>query len=489
VTIKESVIRATLFLSAGRIADRVLQFLRNIIVARLVSPEDFGIASLFVITVSFLELISNLAVDTLLVQSPYGNKPRFQQTSQLMMAVRGLGIALMLMVFAGPVASLFGTPEATWAFRLLAAVPLIRGLAHQDMSRLQRQLNFKPVLITDISSQLISVVLAWPLAALLGDYSAILYLLLLQSLARTIISHCMAERSYAWGWEPMNARQIVSFGWPLLINGIVLFLIMQGDRFVIGAASNLFARATYSKAQLGFYSAAFILSSAIIDGIISVITPMMLPLLSKVQDLQEQFDKRCLFCIHISAFIVNPIGIFFILMGGWFLVLVYGEQYITAAPLMAWLGVTQSFRLIRGAAATIALSRGDSLNPTISNIFRSSSFVLAFIFAAFGSDIKWIAASGLVGELLATGATIGLLKNRLNIPIQYFSKPLIITSSGLLVASLLWSTGLSNANYLFAFSVAIFLSVCMGAIYFSFFPDFRKVIQTTLRPVLVRIKS
>jgi len=488
VTIKETAIKGTLYLSAGRTIDRALQFLRNIIVARLVSPEDFGIAALFVMTVAFLEMISNLAVDTLLIQSPHGEKPRFQQTSQLMMAVRGLGIALMLLLFAGPVARLFDIPSVTWAFRLLAAVPLIRGLAHQDMSRFQRQLNFKPVLVTEISSQFISVLLAWPFAAWLGDYSAILYLILVQTLARTVISRFMAERSYTWGWEPVHAREIISFGWPLLINGILLFLIMQGDRFVIGAADNLFARATYSKTQLGFYSAAFVLSSAIIDGISSVVTPVMLPLLSRAQNMREQFHKRCRFCIHIAAFILNSIGIFFILIGGWFLVLVYGDQYLAAAPLMAWLGATQSIRLLRLASTTIALSKGDSLNPTISNIFRAFSFILAFTFASLGADIVWIAASGLAGELLAIASSIGLLRYRLAIPLQYFSKPLIISFTGLLLATLFWNAGLSNANALFTFSVAISLSICMETLFLFFSPNFRKEIQTTISPLLSRIK-
>jgi len=101
VTIKETAIRGTLFLGGGRLIDRGLQFLRNIIVARLVSPEDFGIAALFVMTISFLEMFSNLAVDTLLVQSPQGNKSRFQQTSQLMMAIRGLGIGFDTLTFRG----------------------------------------------------------------------------------------------------------------------------------------------------------------------------------------------------------------------------------------------------------------------------------------------------------------------------------------------------------------------------------------------------
>jgi len=486
VTIKETAIRGSLFLGGGRMIDRGLQFLRNIIVARLVSPEDFGIAALFAMTVSFLEMISNLAVDTLLVQSPNGEKPRFQQTSQLMMAVRGAGIALMLLVFAGPVARLFDIPAATWAFRLLALVPLIRGLAHQDMSRFQRHLNFKPILATDIASQFISVLLAWPLAAWLGDYSSILYLILVQTLARTAMSHFMAERPYAWGWAPIHAREIITFGWPLLINGILLFVMIQGDRFVIGAADNLFARETYSKAQLGFYSAAFVLSSAITEAVTSIIGPVMLPLLSRAQDLEDQFHKRCRFCIQIAAFILNPIGIFFILIGGWFLVLVYGNQYLAAAPLMAWLGATSSIRLLRVAFATIALSKADSLNSMVSNVFRSFSFVLAFICAALGTDLVWIAASGLLGELLAIGISIGMLKYRLAIPLKYFSKPLIISLTGLLLAALFWNAGLSNANPLFAFLAATSLSIFMAALFFLFFPEFRKEIGGIIRLLLLR---
>ena len=486
MTIKETAIKGTLLLSAGRMIDRALQLLRNIIVARLVSPEDFGIATLFVMTISFLEMISNLAVDTLLVQSLHGEKPRFQQTSQLMTAVRGFSIALILLLCAGPVATLFAIPAATWAFRLLAVVSLIRGLAHQDMSRFQRQLNFKPQLVTDISSQLISALLAWPLAAWLGDYSAILFLILIQTSARTIMSHIMAERSYTWGWEPIHARQIMTFGWPLLINGILLLLIMQGDRFVIGAADKLFARETYSKTLLGYYSAAFVLSAAIIDGISSILSPVILPLLSRVQDFQDQFQKRCRFCIHIAASIASLMGIFFILMGGWLMILVYGDKYLAAAPLMVWLGATQSIRLLRFAFSIIALSKGDSVNPTISNMFRAFSFVLAFIFATHGADIVWIAASGLFGELLAVVASIGMLKYRLAIPIQYFLSPFIVSIAGPALAAMFWNAGLSNSSSLFAFLVALSLSIGIAALFLSFFDDFRKELIVIMGHLITR---
>ena len=484
MTLKKTAITGTLYLGVGRMMDRGLQFLRNIIVARLVSPEDFGIAALFVMTISFLEMISNLAIDTLLVQSPDGEKPRFQHTSQLMTAARGLGIAVILFLFAEPVAAIFNIPAATWALRLLAIVPLIRGLAHQDIARLQRQLNYKSLLMADVVSQLVSVLCAWPLAIWLHDYSTILYLIIIQVITRTIISHITAERSYAWGWEPLHARQIVTFGWPLLINGILLFLIMQGDRFIIGAADNLFSRVTYSKTLLGFYSAAFVLSVSVIDAITSVLSPLMLPLLSGAQDDQIQFQKRYRFCIHILSSVSSVTGIFFILMGGRLMVLVYGNQYTAAGYLLVWLGATQSIRLLRVATTTIALSKGDSLNPTISNAFRALSFGLAFAFASRGADIGWIAASGLIGELLAILPSVGMLKQRFNMPVQHFLVPFTSALASMLSAALLWHAGLSNLSYPIAFCVAVVLSIFIVALFLLLFSDFRKEIKTIVSPLV-----
>ena len=486
MTITKTAIKGTLFLGAGRMADRGFQLLRNIIVARLVSPEDFGIAALFVMTISLLEMISNLAIDTLLIQSPQGDNPRFQQTSQLITTVRGLVITVILFLFAAPVAGLFNIPATTWAFRLLAIVPLIRGLAHQDIARLQRQLNYKSLLLADVISQLVSVLCAWPLAVWLGNYSAILFLIIIQAVVRTIISHIVAERSYAWGWEPLHARQIMAFGWPLLINGILLFVIMQGDRFVIGAADNLFSRVTYSKTLLGFYSAAYVLSQSILEAILSVLGPLMFPLLSSVQHDQSQFQKRYRFCIHIYASISSVMGIFFILMGSWFMVLVYGKQYIAAGPLLILFGIMQSIRILRTAPTTISLAKGDSRNTTISNMFRALSFVLAFICATRGMDIVWIAASGLIGELLAILPSLVMLKYRFNIPMQHFIVPFISALAGIILAELLWYFCLFNASFLLAFFVAAVLSICMAALFLWSFDEFYKEIKTILKPLLAR---
>src|SRR2546427_4498591 len=94
-------------LGADQVFVQACSFLRNVIIARLVSPEDFGIAVTFALTLYFLEMISNLATETLLVQAEDGNDPNFQRAAHLAQAGRSLANALLLFLLAGPVSNLF----------------------------------------------------------------------------------------------------------------------------------------------------------------------------------------------------------------------------------------------------------------------------------------------------------------------------------------------------------------------------------------------
>jgi hypothetical protein len=92
-----------------------------------------------------------------------------------------------------------------------------------------------------------------------------------------------------------------------------------------------------------------------------------------------------------------------------------------------------------------------------------------------------------IGEVLALSVSIGLLRYRLAIPIQYFAKPLFFSLVGLILATLLWNAGLSHSSSLFVFFVAVSLSIGMVALFLLFFPDFRKEIKIIISPLLSRI--
>ena len=173
-------------------------------------------------------------------------------------------------------------------------------------------MKFGPAVLVDISSSVFVTLAALPLAWWLRDYSAMLCVLVLQSAVTVVASHLVAKRRYGWAWDRRHAKQILAFGWPLIINGFLMFLIFEGDRFVIGAANRLFGRTTYSLADLGVYSIAFGLTMAPTMLMIKITSSLFLPVLSKVQDLRAKFNQRYFSCSQALALMATVISIPFI---------------------------------------------------------------------------------------------------------------------------------------------------------------------------------
>ena len=170
-------------LTGGSVVSSVCSFARNIVIARLLSVEDVGIAAIFVITVSLLERMSYIALDRFLVQAADGDDPRVQAVAQAFQAARGVLSAVLLIVLAGPIASLFGVPEVAWAFQVFAIYPLARGFVHLDLARLQREMRFKVVVWSDTLPQLVTLAIAAPLALWLDDYRVVLSIYGVQALS------------------------------------------------------------------------------------------------------------------------------------------------------------------------------------------------------------------------------------------------------------------------------------------------------------------
>lgn len=410
-------------------------FLRNVILARLVSPADFGIAAVFGITIQMIEMLSNVASEVLLVQAEDGDDERLQGSAQLIRALRGTGNGLVILVLAGPVAQLFGVPQATWAFRCLASVPFLRGFYHLDMHRLQRHLRFAPSVIADGGGSWLATFAAVPLGFWLHDYSVMLFALIIQMGMGTIVSHLLAERRYRWDRDKGYWMRIVKFGWPLMINGIFMFGIFEGDRIVIGSAKRLFPHSQFTLTDLGVYSVAFGLTMAPTMFIANICSPLFLPLLSRVQGTRDQFERRYVACALAVSLCAALMSIVFITAGGLLVRILYGANYIAAGTIMVWLSTMWALRMIRVAPTLAAMALGDTQNTMISNAARSLALIGMGIAAASGAGLLWIAVSGVAGETLALAASVWRLRRQNGLSPILCGKPLAVAVAGIALSA------------------------------------------------------
>lgn len=420
-------IKGTAELGVGQFLAYGCSFIRLAILARLLSVTDFGIAATFVLTIALLEMSSNMSLNVLIVQSKSGDRPSFQGTAHVLQALRGLINAIALFVIAWPVAHLFSIPDARWAFQCLAIIPLLRGFTHLDLNRVERKMNFRPRIMTELVSQVLITAAAWPMAMWLKDYSVLLWLLVAKAVFTLVTSHLLAERAYRWSWDRSHLKEIIQFAWPLLLNGIFLFIAVQGDQFLVGTF--------YTMADLGTLSVAAALVMAVSYALTQVTNTVFLPLLSNVQSDPDSFRQRYEHAVRTLVVIAAVFGPFFILLGEETVVLVYGEKYHAAGILVTWLGAAYAVRLIRIAPTLAAVAKGDTKCVLYSSIVRASGVLFALLFAVMHMPLSWIAASAFVAEVLTLFGTLHLVSRRHLLDVAVCYRPTILAATGIAISA------------------------------------------------------
>ncbi|MFY9328487.1 MAG: oligosaccharide flippase family protein, partial [Georgfuchsia sp.] len=389
------------WLSAGNGLSAVFSFLRNIVIARLISVEDFGIVVLLSLIVATIETISNLAIDRLLVQAPDGDNPQLQATAHMLQVARGIISTLLSLFTANLLAELFKVPQAAWAFQTLAIVPVIRSLAHLDTIRIQREMIFQPTFWGIALPAALSLGLAVPLVYWLRDYSAIVWAMLLQALAQTVISHVLATRPYRWAWNQTVAKRILSFGWPLLANGLLMFIIFQGDKAIIAVA--------FTPEIVGWYGAAFMLTMTPAMFVTSVIQSLLLPLLSRYQNTSGDFWRRSNETEQLCLVLGFLVAVGFLILGPELLLALFGSRYKEGAIIVMLLGLAQGIRVAKAGQFISSVALARTTDPLVANMARGTAFLAAIILVVSGFGPFAVALTGIFGEFASYLVAVFLL--------------------------------------------------------------------------------
>lgn len=431
-----------LFLGGSNGTLALLSLARNVALARLVSVEDFGIAATFAIAMAAIEMASNLAIDRLIIQARDGDRAEIQRSAQLLQFARGLVGALLLFALAGPVSRLFDVSDLTPAFQMLAAIPLLRGLAHLDMFRFQRTSRFGPWMIVELVSLGVATAAIFPLALWLGDYRAMLYSLLLHQSGYALISHIVAERRYGWRWDGKFAVRTVRFGLPLLINGALVFAIFHGERVVVGGRIGM--------TELALFSAVFSLSLVPAQVLLRTLQPLLLPRLAGARDDPERFRKEFVAAIEGGLLAALFLVAVFAVFGPPVFALLYGDRYAPAIWAIPWLALMQAIRIARAGPNVVAISKGETLNPMLANIPRALAVPAAWVAAGSGYGLATVIGFAIAGEVLALVAAFALLRGRLNLPLQPVARAVALTIIVLSVSAasaLIWPPTPAMAGY------------------------------------------
>ncbi|MFU7527426.1 oligosaccharide flippase family protein [Qipengyuania sp. ASV99] len=381
-------------LGLGYVGEHALLFLRVLLVARFLGPEYFGISVTFLLVVSTFALISDLGIEKYLIQVREGALTIAMPTLASVLLARGVLMGTAIFLLSDWIASSFGNPQLGWFYACAAIIPVIEGFRHLDPLAQQRQMHFSPYVKMQLGGLLPGVLLTIALAIVTESFIAIAAGCIATSIISVTLSHILARSPYRLGFDKNAALPVFVFGWPLFLNGIVIFLATQGDRIVIGTLGGMLDLAGY--AAVGALTGGAAVFFARLCG------NLFLPLLSEARDNIEMYRERCrttgAACLLLLSAVLFPLAT----LGAPIVLLMFGPGYVTPPLLVTFLSILAGATVLRAWCVVISLSLGGTSDILTANILRISGLVGAYLVLSSGHGIVWVAASMCAGDVAAT---------------------------------------------------------------------------------------
>ena len=411
-------LKSALLILSGQAFNSALLLIRNLLIARLISVEDYGIAATFAISMALIEMMTTLGLNQLIIQDTEGDDPRLQSGLQGFHLIRSIFSGIILFCLAKPIAIFLNVQDIFWAYQLLAFVPVVNGLVHFDLYRLQRRMIYLPSVISSALPTLASVFFIWPLWEIYGDYRVMLFSVMLQSVLAVGISHLVAERRYNLSFDTNVITRALQFGWPLLINNFLLFFIFQNEKIIVGRVLGL--------ETLAIFAMGFALTLTPASLLAGSFQSFFLPQLASVKDKRDRFDHLAMVTLqsHLLFGALFVVGI--VLFADPIVHLLLSSKYETLVPLMTWLAILQVLRVFRSGCATIALAKGKAGIATIANLPRVFSTPIAWYAAIQTEDILVILWIAIIGDFIGFAISIFLLHWQLKLSLSRAILPIFL---------------------------------------------------------------
>ncbi len=365
-------------------AQFLMQSVATIVLARLLTPADFGIVAMVTAITGLASAFADFGLTEATIQRKEITHDQVSTLFWINMAI-GLGLALATATL-GPVLSRFyREPRLTSITLLLSLTFVIAGLRGQPNALLQRQMRFSSLAFRDVTSYVIAVPVAIAMAWRGAGYWALVALPLTLNFVQMVVSWMMVH------WRPGLPRRdaevgsMVSFGGRVSVSYLIFNMNRSFDSILIGWY--------WGAAPLGLYSRAYNLLMLPVRQLSRPASNVAIPAFSRLQDDPELFARYFLRAISLIIWITAPIFGFLFVSAKPVITLVLGAKWVESAPVFQILVIAALGQLLLESTIWLFVSRGQS-EQLLKLLLVTSPIVVCSFAIGLPFGIKGVALSG-----------------------------------------------------------------------------------------------
>ncbi len=439
---------------AERCSYQVISFVITIILARLLSPDEYGTIAIVAALIAILQVFVDSGMGTALVQKKEITNVDY---STVFITNVSASVLIYILVFLiSPVISNLYQEDLTDIIRVLSLVIVIFSVKNVFMSYIIKNMLFKKAFFTS----LIGIILGGTTGIMLALYGFGIWALVFQQLISEFVATILLVTIVKWKphctFSLTSLKNTFSFSWKLLVSSLIDTIYNNIRQLLIGKY--------YTSEDLAYYSKGDQFPNLIVSNINSTLNTVLLPVLSERQDNVAYVKSSARRIIQVGSFILWPMMIGLFVTSGNIIELLLTSKWNFAVPYMQIFCILYAMQPLQTTNLSVmkALGRTD-LCLKLEIIKKTLAFVIILITLTSGPLV--MAIGSLVYAVLAT--IINSYPNKKLINYSYLEQlkditPFIILAS--LMGGTVYLVGLINLHVLPKLAIQVIVGI---TVYFA----------------------
>lgn len=422
-----SLVKATFWSAIQRFGGLAIGFISNIVLARLLCPEDYGIVGLIMVFVGFADVLVDGGLGNALIQ-----KKEISQDDISTVFSSNLGISiflfLILYVTAPSIATYVEVENFALYLRVEAVMILLRAFYVIHFSLLNREMNFQKLASISLGVNAFSTLIAISMAFCgCGVWSLIVRNLCLD-LFSLIAYYIFCKFSFSFHINKESFHGLFGFAFFIAFANLLESLYSNLLSFILGKK--------FSVIELGYYNQAYSLEQIPVYSVTAILNQVFFPFLSKEQENLDKMRVDLERSIKSMSFFVYPMMFYLICFAKPIIVILYSEKWLPAVPFFQILCILGFTNFLYHLNRSVLKAVGESKKLFYSQVLVCCiGVVLIMLSMPFG--IKTVVASVALNSVIGLMIVVLYTGKKINFGLFYQFKAILTNFIFALIAGVL----------------------------------------------------
>lgn len=360
------------WIGSYRMVMRLLSIGRTAILARLLTPAQFGVFGVATIVLGLLEIFTETGINVFLIQQSKANAlSKYLNTAWVISIFRGLIITFLIILTAPLVVAFFRSPASLPVILLMSLIPLLRGFINPAIISFQRNLAFRSEAFFRSALLITDAAIAITLAFTTRSAMSLAWGMLASAALEVALSFIVPALKPAWHFDSKLARDILHHGKWVTTAGIFAYFSGKTPDIIIGRA--------LSAVSLGYYQMAYRLAVIPFEEAMETFNRVAFPVYSKFGQDRARLIRAVKQNYTAVTALLLPITLIIFLFAGPLTRLILGDQWLSVVPTMRILAIAGALLVWGALTDPIYLARHRQDYLSLINIIRLCLILLLAI--------------------------------------------------------------------------------------------------------------